>query len=155
MTTPHDDIPASGSRNVASLTTNEAEKSVLTNASFSSVAQTTQRVHPRAAEAQGNRQTKVRHQLTAIEEETHPPLVQAVSTDEVWHRQGNPKSRWGFTDERPTIVDTNKGVLDTSAESGCSPIFGVQVGTDTYALRTEPGTVNTPPKTCVLSTADT
>jgi hypothetical protein len=39
--THQDDIPASGSRNTASLTTNEAEKSVLTNVSFSPVAQTT------------------------------------------------------------------------------------------------------------------
>ena len=50
-TTPQDDIPASGSRNAASRTINEAEKSVLTNASFSSVAQTTHGFHPRAAEA--------------------------------------------------------------------------------------------------------
>jgi hypothetical protein len=49
-TTHQDDIPASGSRNAASLTTNEAEKGVLTNVSFSPVAQTTHGLHPRAAE---------------------------------------------------------------------------------------------------------
>jgi len=37
-TTHQDDIPASGSRNTVSLTTNEAEKSALTNVSFSPVA---------------------------------------------------------------------------------------------------------------------
>ena len=39
--TPHSDTPASGSGDAASLTTNEAEKSVLANATFPSIAQTT------------------------------------------------------------------------------------------------------------------
>jgi len=48
----HQDVfAASGSRNAASLTTNEAEKSVLTNVSFSPVAQTPHGYHPRTAEA--------------------------------------------------------------------------------------------------------
>ena len=51
MTAHQDDILASGSRNAASLTTNEAEKSVLTNVSFSPVAQTPHGYHPRTAEA--------------------------------------------------------------------------------------------------------
>jgi hypothetical protein len=40
-TTHQDDIPTSSSRNAASMTTNESEKSVLTNVSFSPVTQTT------------------------------------------------------------------------------------------------------------------
>ena len=51
MTAHQDDILASGSQNAASLTTNEAEKSVLTNVSFSPVAQTPHGYHPRTAEA--------------------------------------------------------------------------------------------------------
>ena len=50
-TTSHqEDIPASDSRNTAPLTTNETEKSALTNVSFSQVAKTTHGSHPRAAE---------------------------------------------------------------------------------------------------------
>jgi hypothetical protein len=50
-TTQRDDIPAGGSRNAASLTTNEAEKSALTNVSFSPAAHTTHGYHPRTTEA--------------------------------------------------------------------------------------------------------
>jgi len=48
--TPHRDTPAGGSGDAASLTTNEAEKSVLANATFSSIAQTTHGFQTRAAE---------------------------------------------------------------------------------------------------------
>ena len=51
MTAHQDDILASGSRNTTSVTINEAEKNVMTNVSFSPVAQTTHGVHPRDAEA--------------------------------------------------------------------------------------------------------
>ena len=49
--TPHRDSPAGGSGDAASLTTNEAEKSVLANATFSSIAQTTHVFQTRAGEA--------------------------------------------------------------------------------------------------------
>jgi hypothetical protein len=50
-TTSHQhDIPASGSRNTAPLTTNETEKSAMTNVSSSQVANTTHEFHPRTAE---------------------------------------------------------------------------------------------------------
>ena len=161
MTTPQGDNTEAGINCTASLTTIEEETQDLqTQAGSTDEVWQNQRNQKRQrgfnndepttmTTSQGviDRRTKAGHRLTGIEEETHQPLVQAKSTDEVWQRQGNPKSRWGFSGERPTIVTTNKEVLGTSAKSGCSPIFGVQVGTDTYALRTEPGTVHTPPKT--------
>ena len=49
--TPHGDTPAGGSGDAASLTTNEAEKNVLANATFSIIAQTTHGLQTRAGEA--------------------------------------------------------------------------------------------------------
>jgi hypothetical protein len=85
-TTHQDDIPASGSRNTAPLTTNETEKSALTNVSFSQVAKTTHGFHPRATE-------------------TH--------------------DRDSMTDTSPSQPDTKKYI---------------QVGRDTYAVTSQPGT---------------
>jgi hypothetical protein len=49
--TPHGDTPASGSRDAASLTTNEADKNVLANATFQYIAQTTHGFQTRAEKA--------------------------------------------------------------------------------------------------------
>jgi hypothetical protein len=49
--TPHGDTPAGGSGDAALLTKNEAEKSVLANATFSSIVQTTHGLQSRAGEA--------------------------------------------------------------------------------------------------------
>jgi hypothetical protein len=43
----------------------------------------------------------------------------------------------------PAVINTD---IDTSVKNDYSPIFGVQVGADTYALRTELGPGHTPPK---------
>ncbi len=85
-TTHQDDIPASGRRNAASLTTKEAAKSVLTNVSFSPVVHTTHGYHPRAAKA---------HDSDSL------------------------------TDTSPSQPDTKK----------C-----IQVGRETYAVTSQPGT---------------
>jgi hypothetical protein len=84
--------------------------------------------------------------LTAIEEETHNLQIQSGSTDEVWQSQRNPKRKWGFNNEELTTMTTSQGDICTSVENDYSPIFGVQVGTDTYVRRTELGTGHTPPK---------
>ena len=56
----------------------------------------------------------------------------------------NPKRGRGSDDEykEPTTMPASQGDIDTSAENDSTPIFGIQVGTDTYALRTEPGTLS-------------
>ena len=39
-----------------------------------------------------------------------------------------------------TTMTASQGDISTSAENDYTPIFGIQAGTDTYVLRTEPGT---------------
>ena len=84
--------------------------------------------------------------LTTIEEETHNLQMQAASTDEVWQSQRNPKRKRGFHNKEPTTMTTSQGHKDTSVKNDYSPMFGIQVGADTYALRTELGSGHIPPK---------
>jgi hypothetical protein len=117
--TPQGDTPDVGSGGVASLTAIEAEKNVQTNTTLSTIVQT-----------------------------THGLLTRAGATDEVWLRQRNPKRRRGLDneDKEQTTMAASQGDIGTSAENKYTRVFGIQVGTDTYPLRTEPGTLSTQPK---------
>ena len=84
--------------------------------------------------------------LTTIEGETHNPQTQTGSTEEVWQSQRNPKRKRGFHNKEPTTMTTSQGHKDTSVKNDYSPMFGIQVGADTYALRTELGSGHIPPK---------
>jgi hypothetical protein len=97
----------------------------------------------------------VRRDTIALRTEPGTPLVQNSSpsaTNGERHLtrpldavlEKNPKRGRGSDGEHkePTTIAASQGDIGTSAENDYAPIFGIQVGTDTYALRTEPGTLD-------------
>ena len=152
---PHSDFPASGSGDAAPLTTNEANTDQALDTipvkpiknPTEATDKFTEPITPTTSQGD-NLEAGINDttSLKTIEEEIHNLQTQTGSTDEVWQSQRNPKRKWGFNNEELTTMTTSQGDICTSVENDYSPIFGVQVGTDTYVRRTELGTGHTPPK---------
>jgi hypothetical protein len=151
--TLYSDTPASGSGETALMTTKEADTNQTLDTITVKPVNRTKEYTDRFAEPitmttpQGDNPEAGNNGTASLTTmgETLNPQTQAGSTDEGWQSQRNPKRKWGFNNEGPTAVATSQGDIST-VDQDYSPIFGVQVGADTYALRTELGTGRTPPE---------
>jgi hypothetical protein len=120
--TPQGDNPDDGNRGASSLTAIEEEKNVHAAVEFWAVMRTTHCLQTRAASA------------NEVTPKTEPGTTSRQQAEPFLENQRNPKRKRGSDYEY---------AFDTPLAS--TPKFGIQVGTDAYVLRTEPGTLSIPP----------
>jgi hypothetical protein len=131
--TPQGDNPDIGNRGAASLTAIEEAKNVLASAEFWAVMQTTHGLQNRAASA------------NEVTPKTEPGTTSRQQTEAFLENQRNPKRRRGSDGEytEPTTTTALLGDIDTLQDTPISRPDTkrcIQVGRETYAVTSQPGT---------------
>jgi hypothetical protein len=131
--TPQGDNPDIGNRGAASLTAIEEAKNVLASAEFWAVMQTTHGLQNRAASA------------NEVTPKTEPGTTSRQQTEAFLENQRNPKRRRGSDGEytEPTTTTALLGDIDTLKDTPTSRPDTkrcIQVGRETYAVTSQPGT---------------
>jgi hypothetical protein len=155
--TPQVDTPDVGSRGAASLTAIEEEKNVQAAAEFRAIMRTTYGLQSRAGAANEVQRQKSpttpprqaiyhdRVRRDTIAPRTEPGTPSRQRQPAVTFRDRNPK-RVRESDgeyEEPITTAASQEDIDTLAEHDNDPIFGIQVGRDTFILKSAPGTPST------------
>ena len=137
--TPQGDNPDVGSRGAASLTAIEEEKNVHTTVEFWSVMRTTHCLQNRTASA------------NEVTPKTEPGTTSSQQVEVFLENKRNPKRTRGSDSEytEPITMVALLGDIDTLKDTSTSRPDTrrcIQVGRETYALTSKPGTVT--PDTC-------